>query len=110
MRANLNSDLNAPKLARQIGVSVPHLSRRFRLALRSSPMAVLTELRMEWARAVLAERDLTQKEIAGQVGYKTTSAFGRAFLRSQGVTPGEMRRQWRRVTIPGGKLPKAEIR
>jgi AraC-like DNA-binding protein len=102
MRANLASGLNINKLARQIGVSAPHLRRRFRLAGQSSPKAVFDDLRMERAQELLSTTDLSVKEIVGQFGYKRVSAFGRAFLRAWGVSP---RRRSR--SAPEGGSPSA---
>jgi AraC-like DNA-binding protein len=87
MRANLGSGLNIAKLARQIGVSAPHLRRRFRLAAQLGPKAVFDDLRMELAQELLGTTDLSVKEIAGQLGYERVSAFDRVFLRVWGASP-----------------------
>ena len=95
MRRNLESRLSAPNLARQIGVSVPLLSRRFRLAARLSPAATLRSVRMERALELVLDTDLALKEIANQVGYNRPGAFHRAFVRSHGVAPSGLRRLYR---------------
>jgi AraC-like DNA-binding protein len=92
LRANLGSTLNVTKLARSIGVSPPHLRRRFRLAAQSSPQDVFTGLRMERARELLTGGDLSVKQIAAELGYKRSAAFGRVFVRFWGVPPAELRR------------------
>jgi transcriptional regulator GlxA family with amidase domain len=97
MRANLESSLSVAELARRIGVSAPHLRRRFRKAKQLNPRAIFTELRKERARELLGTTDLAVKEIADRLGYKTVSAFGRAFLRVWGEAPGESRRRHRVV-------------
>jgi AraC-like DNA-binding protein len=91
MPANLASDLNVRKLARQIGVSASHLRRRFRLTGGSGPKAMLTDLRMERARELLTATDLSTKEIACQLAYRRADEFSRAFARVHGTAP----RAWR---------------
>ena len=91
MRANLGLDLSVPKLARQIGVSASHLTRRFRLALQSSPKDLLTDLRMDKARELLSNSDLTLKQIAAQLTYGRADEFGRAFARVHGIGPSVWR-------------------
>jgi AraC-like DNA-binding protein len=95
IHANLGSDLNVAKLARQIGTSPSNLRRRFREAKQPSPHAMFADFRMERARELLSTSHLTLKEIADQVGYRRPSAFGRAFLRAWGVPPGELMRRLR---------------
>jgi AraC-like DNA-binding protein len=95
MRANLGSDLSVPKLARQIGVSASHLSRRFRLATLTSPKAVLMDLRMERAWELLSNSDLTLKQIAAQLTYGRADEFSRAFARVHGIGPSA----WRQARV-----------
>jgi transcriptional regulator GlxA family with amidase domain len=91
MHANLGSDLNVAKLARQVGTSPPNLRRRFREAKQLGPHALLTDLRMERARELLYTSHVTLKEIAYQLGYRRPDEFSRAFARVHGITPSEWR-------------------
>ena len=58
---------------------------------RSSPLAFLTELRLELARRKLSESGRPIAGIAAEVGYRSESAFSRAFQLRYGVRPGETR-------------------
>ncbi len=93
MRANLEPGLSVAKLARRVGVSAPHLRRRFREVKQLNPRALFTELRMERARELLDTKGLAVKDVAGRLGYKTVSAFGRAFIRIWGASPRASRRR-----------------
>jgi AraC-like DNA-binding protein len=44
---------------------------------------------MAVARDLLLRGDLTQEEIAHRVGYGSASAFSMAFLRHEGMAPGQ---------------------
>jgi AraC-like DNA-binding protein len=66
-------------------------ARRFRAEMGVAPMALLTDIRMRKARALLRQSHLGLKEIARQVGYRTAGAFSTAFRRDQRMTPMEFR-------------------
>jgi len=94
IRRNLHDPLlSVPQIARAIGISERHLARVF--AERSTTVArVLLEERMEAARELLADpgrRALRISEIAPMVGYASSAQFGRAFRRSFGCTPKDLR-------------------
>ena len=55
----------------------------------------ITERRMQEARRLLADTDLTVAEIAGRVGYREAGYFIRRFRTAHGVPPAA----WRRAGI-----------
>lgn len=72
-----------------------HMSRgafaeRFARLVGMPPLAYLTQRRMQLATELL--RDRTPSEVAPLVGYGSAAAFGRAYKRTVGVSPGWMRR------------------
>jgi AraC family transcriptional activator of mtrCDE len=67
------------------------LVRMFQRTARLAPLAFLAEMRLELARRKLSSTLLPVAAIAGAVGYKSESAFSRAFQRHFGVRPGEAR-------------------
>jgi AraC family transcriptional activator of mtrCDE len=79
------------ELAAHANASRASLVRMFRRTARQSPLSFLTELRLELARRKLSATALPVIAIAGEVGYKSESAFSRAFHRRFGVRPGETR-------------------
>jgi AraC family transcriptional activator of mtrCDE len=79
------------ELAACANASRASLVRMFRGTARQSPVAFLAELRLELARRKLSATALPVAAIAGEVGYKSESAFSRAFHRRFGVRPGETR-------------------
>jgi AraC family transcriptional activator of mtrCDE len=78
------------ELAECANASRASLVRMFRGIVQQSPVAFLAELRLELARRKLSATALPVAAIAGEVGYKSESAFSRAFHRRFGVRPGEM--------------------
>jgi AraC-like DNA-binding protein len=81
------------QLARAVGLSRPVFAREFVRMLQLSPMRYLARRRMEVAAELLLQTDSTLADVAGQVGYQSEFAFGRAFKRQHGVAPGTFRRQ-----------------
>lgn len=67
------------------------LVRMFRKSTRQSPLAFLADLRLELARRKLSATALPVAKIADEVGYRSESAFSRAFHRRFGIRPGELR-------------------
>lgn len=67
-------------------------SARFTELVGETPIAYLTRWRMDKARLLLAEGQMSAAQVAGQVGYGSESAFSRAFTRLVGTTPGAWRR------------------
>ncbi|MNI98821.1 HTH-type transcriptional regulator YesS [compost metagenome] len=52
----------------------------------------LTRIRLEKAKEMLADPSLKVQDIAQKIGYESTSYFISLFLKNQGVTPNEYRK------------------
>jgi AraC family transcriptional regulator, activator of mtrCDE len=63
----------------------------FQRMAQMAPLAFLAELTLELARHKLSATALSVAAIADEVGYKSESAFSRAFYRRFGVRPSEAR-------------------
>lgn len=92
MRDRLDQDVALDDLAAQVNRSRFHFCTAFRLATGRTPHEWLTGLRIERARALLADPRLSVTEIALSVGYKTPSAFAASFRKIAGITPTMFRR------------------
>lgn len=92
MRDHLSKNINAGDVAKGVGVSRRLLERKFKVAMERSPLAVLQTLRIERAKALLADPDLTLAAVADQCGCSDASQLIVRFRRETGMTPGEFRR------------------
>src|SRR5262245_57303887 len=92
MRSDPAQRWTVARLARVAGLSRAAFARRFTRALGTSPLRWLTEHRLRLAEARLRETDLSLAAIAAEIGYVCEFAFGKAFKRVLGVTPGLVRR------------------
>jgi AraC-like DNA-binding protein len=79
------------ELAARAHASRASLVHMFQRTARLAPLAFLAELRLELARRKLSSSVLPVAAIAEAVGYKSESAFSRAFHRHFGVRPGQAR-------------------
>lgn len=86
------------ELACRAATSRSVLDERFRKLLGQPPMRYLTEWRMQVAADLIKDTGAKLAAVAEAVGYGSEEAFGRAFLRHLGVTPG----QWRNTTQRAG--------
>ncbi|MGA3156962.1 MAG: AraC family transcriptional regulator, partial [Steroidobacteraceae bacterium] len=80
-------------LAREAGTSRSVLAERFQHLVGSAPMEYLTQWRMVLAANFLSRSNAALARIAEDVGYRTDTAFIRAFRREYGLPPAAWRRQ-----------------
>ncbi|MEU5763279.1 AraC family transcriptional regulator [Nocardia sp. NPDC047648] len=78
-------------LAAEAGVSRALFARRFSEVMGQSPLAYLTECRMDEAEELLADRSLTMAQVAKAVGYADAFGFSAAFKRLRGIRPTDFR-------------------
>ena len=79
-------------LAEHTGMSVRSLNRHFRRATGQTPMQYLQQIRIDNAKDLLRETNLSITEVAASVGYNDGSYFTALFRKSISVTPREYRR------------------
>ncbi len=78
-------------LAAAAGLSRAVFARRFKDLVRATPLAYLTQLRLDTAARLLRTTDDPLAAIAQSVGYTSEFAFNRAFRRTRGSPPGRFR-------------------
>ena len=100
---NIHNPVNVTNLAEKIGLSTRHLERQFKNATGKTPLRYYRTLRMRAARQlVLYTRDsITQ--IAGAVGYDTSSALTQNYRAEFGTTPLKERREVNTFRVSGNR-------
>jgi AraC-like DNA-binding protein len=78
-------------LANEAGMSRSVFAKVFAAQVGNTPMAFLARVRMMHAETLLREDRHTLATIAGLCGYRSETAFNRAFRRCTGVSPGTVR-------------------
>ena len=69
------------RLARQAGLSRTTFSNRFNELTTYTPLNYLTSWRMQLARQLLANSDLSIIDVTARNGYQSEASFGRVFKR-----------------------------
>jgi AraC family transcriptional regulator, transcriptional activator of the genes for pyochelin and ferripyochelin receptors len=78
-------------LAREFGVNTSKLMALFKKVFNKSIFEYLMELRMEYARELLQEKDYLVTEVARTLGYKNPNHFSAAFKKRFGFCPSKVR-------------------
>jgi len=85
--------LDVPAIARAALMSAGHFSRQFRAAYGETPYSYLMTRRIERAKALLRQGDLTVTEVCLAVGCTSLGSFSSRFTELVGQTPSAYRAQ-----------------
>ena len=87
MRDNLDEPIPPSKIAREVGISTRQLERLFGKYLNASPKKYYLEMRLERARHLLLQTEMSVIDIAICCGFQSPGHFSRVFRTAFGVTP-----------------------
>lgn len=93
--SSIHDDMTLDSLAAVAGYSTFHFARKFTRAMGLPPHRYISRLRLEKAKAELAECRLPLAEIALNARFSSQASFTRAFHRATGTTPKQYRRDQR---------------
>jgi len=93
IREHACTGLDVPQLLKSVPLSRSSLERRFAQLLGRSPNAEIMRVKLERARQLLQESDLSLKVIAEKTGFENQEYFSRIYKKKIGVTPGQSRNQ-----------------
>jgi AraC-like DNA-binding protein len=91
MHDNCARELGLNEIAEAAYLSPFHFARLFKKITGATPHSYLASLRIERARRLLAETDLTLAEVGARVGYESQSHFTKVFREATGLTPRAFR-------------------
>lgn len=92
INANYTEEITMDQLCEVSGISKQHLCRLFRSSLNSRPMEYTAKRRIQVAKELLTDTNLSVEEIAEKTGFCTGSYFCKLFKRYEGMTPTMFRR------------------
>jgi AraC-like DNA-binding protein len=92
LHENFAQPISRKQLARAAGVSERHLNRCFMQETGTTPLTYLNRYRIQQAKKLLAEGQLSVIEVMGQAGFSESSYFTRLFRREVGVSPSSYRK------------------
>lgn len=88
-----SKDISLDDISRRINISPYYFSKLFKEETGINFIEYLTNIRMDKAKELLAQPDISIKDICVSVGYQDPNYFSRIFKKSNGVTPSEYRDQ-----------------
>lgn len=88
LAANLSSPPSVSEVAKEVGLSSSHFSRAFKASIGRSPHAWLQEVRVDHAKDLLIDPEISLAAVAMESGFADQSHFTRIFGRVTGATPG----------------------
>jgi AraC-like DNA-binding protein len=94
---HVGGPLTVADMARHVMMSPSALTARFVEATGVGPYQYAKRVRLDRARALLIEGELTVTEVVREVGYTSVSYFINEFKRQFGTTPGTYARQQRQA-------------
>lgn len=91
MKTHFREDISIDKISSILGFSAGYFSTRFKKTTGIAYVKYLNDLRLEYAKNLLAYDKFSISEIGQMSGYKSYSNFLKAFKSKYGILPKEMR-------------------
>lgn len=88
---NYKQDLIFEDVAKQMGISYSYMRKLVKDHTGSSPIDYINKLRIEEAKRLLAQTEMSIVSIAEEVGYHNGQSINRFFKKYEGVSPKEFR-------------------
>jgi AraC-like DNA-binding protein len=110
LRAHLEGEIRIADLASACQLSPSHFSRCFRQSFGTSVHQWLIKLRIDAAKNLLREPELTLAEVGFRSGFCDQAAFTRAFTTLEGTTPFRWRKLNGRSAVATEHLVSGELR
>lgn len=89
--------INFDKLAESVGLARRTFERRFKAATGDTPNLYLQRVRVERAKKMLEEEEMTFEEISYQLGYEDIGFFRKTFIKHTGLRPKQYKTKFQRV-------------
>lgn len=88
----MKKGMSQEEICKKIGISVRHAQRVFKQEFGMSIHQFLSELKIQQAKASLANTNCSVKQIAEKMGFENEKYFSTFFRKSEGVSPTQYRR------------------
>lgn len=93
MHDNFRNDISMAELSEMIGITPQHFCRIFGNAMNMRPNEYLTRIRIDEAKRLLRDGNISVSEAAEQSGFHDPCYFSTIFRKYEGISPGEYRKR-----------------
>ena len=98
LHTNYSGEINFAHIAKDYGFSASYLTKIFREHTGKPPIRYLNEYRVQVAKSLLRDTNLTVKEIADKTGFLDQFYFSKCFKSYCDVTPSQYREQQKELS------------
>jgi len=92
---NYDSEIKVADIAKHLNINESYFYKIFKKAKGITPIEYLTNFRIELARNLLCNTDLSQSEICDYIGMGSRQYFSYVFKKSEGCSPTDYRKKAR---------------
>ena len=92
VKVHYKDEIDFENLADTVGISYSHMRKLFRDELNTSITDYINKIRIEKAKLLMKNSDMTLQEIAEKIGYQNIQSFKRFFKKYEGIAPAEFRK------------------
>jgi AraC-like DNA-binding protein len=108
IRAHMDQQISVAQLARVASLSPFHFHREFKRSTGLTPGKYISKVRVDQAKTLLSETQLSLAQVALHVGFTDQSHFTTAFRRATSMTPRAYRKVSAIARRPLEELPVAQ--
>lgn len=94
MEANVESTVKIPEISNSMGLSQRKLERMFNKHLACSAVAFYRRVRLQRARVLLTQTDMSVLDICIACGFSSSSYFSKSYAEEFGIRPRDHRLAW----------------
>ena len=109
LREHFHRDVSIDSLAERIGMGPRNFIRRFKAATGRVPGAYVQMLRIAAAKEMLEQGATSIQVVSSKVGYEDVAFFRDLFKRHTGMTPGEYRTRFAKMSFKRGELEGSRV-
>ena len=89
IRENYARDISVSEIAESVNISEGHLRRLFKQELDTSVIDYLTEYRIQRAKLLLQDPQMSFAQVWSETGFSSSQYFGYVFKKKEGISPRE---------------------
>lgn len=93
MHDNFSSDISMTQLSEIIGVTPQHFCRIFSKTMNVRPNEFLTQIRLNEAKQLLRNKDVSVSDAAIKSGFRDAGYFSTVFRKHEGMSPAEYKKK-----------------